>query len=64
MSFLRKNKDDLRTDIYDDENNFDNEYENNFDDDFDDENEIETFRKKKELSRKERKLLEVLQIQI
>ena len=55
MSFLRKNKDDLRTDIYDDENNFDNEYENNFDDDFDDENEIETFRKKKELSRKERK---------
>ena len=55
MSFLRKNKDDLRTDIYDDENNFDNEYENNFDDDFENENEIETFRKKKELSRKERK---------
>ena len=55
MSFLRKNKDDLRTDIYDDENNFNNEYENNFDDDFENENEIETFRKKKELSRKERK---------
>ena len=55
MSFLRKNKDDLRTDIYDDENSFDNEYENNFDDDFENENEIETFRKKKELSRKERK---------
>lgn len=59
MSFLRKNKDDLRTDIYDDENNFDNEYENDFDDDIDNEldneNEIETFRKKKELSRKERK---------
>lgn len=43
MSFLRKNKDDLRVDFYDDA------YEDQ------NENEIETFRKKKDLSRKERK---------
>ena len=56
MSFLRKNKDDLRADIYEDDNEFDNDFENEFeDDDLDSENEIETFRKKKELSRKERK---------
>ena len=47
MSFLRKNKDDLRVDFYDDEDEFENDIE--------DGNEIETFRKKKDLSRKERK---------
>ncbi len=43
MSFLRKNKDDLRNDLYGDE------------DDIALENEIESFRQKKDLSRKERK---------